>query len=381
MKRYLESKIVEDLAEKMVFLGGPRQVGKTVLSLNLLNSNDRENHSDTENPAYLNWDIIENKELLLRGAIPGGESFIILDEIHKYKNWRNLVKGFYDLYKGKKILITGSARLDYSRRGGDSLHGRYHYYRLHPLSLHELNLSSNSCDTEQLLTFGGFPEPFLKGEEHFWKRWQRERQSRIIQEDLINLEFVKEVSSLDLLVQLLPSRVGSILSVNNLKQDLQVAYETVERWIQILENLYHCYRILPYGAPKIRAARKEKKLYMWDWSLCKGMGTRFENMVASHLLKYCHFIEDSQGDEMELRFIRDYDQREIDFVVLRNRQAVFAIECKTGETRISKHIPYFAKRTDIPLFYQVHLGKKDYEMFDIRTRVLPFKQLSQLLKL
>lgn len=375
MNRYLEEVVRQDLDEKMVFLGGPRQVGKTTLSLALLDN------ADEEHPGYLNWDIIRDKQLLLKGALPGGEDFIILDEIHKYKDWRNLVKGFYDQFKRKKkLLITGSARLDHYRRGGDSLQGRYHYHRLHPLSVDELGERSTQADIDDLLEYGGFPEPFLKGDTRFWKRWQKERQSRIIQDDLINLETVREVSQLDLLMHCLPDRVGSPLSINSIRQDLSVAFETAERWVQILENLYHCYRILPYGPPNIRAAKKEKKLYMWDWSLCGSKGVRFENFVASYLLKYCHFLEDTEGDRMEIKFLRDHDKREIDFVVLKDFKPLFAVECKYKEKDVSPHIKYFAERTDIPFFYQVHMGSGDFEVPQIRTRVLPFVKFCQLIR-
>ena len=367
MKRYLEDSIVKDLQEKMVFLGGPREVGKTTLALHLLDKGS-ETH-----PAYLNWDDVTTKKSLLQGALPSDESLIILDEIHKYRDWRNLVKGFYDVHKSsRRFLITGSARLDHYRRGGDSLQGRYHYHRLHPFSLSELSPSPTLSDLEHLLTFGGFPEPFLKGNTRHWKRWQRERQSIVLQEDLLNLEHVKEVSQLGLLMQILPDRVGSPLSVNNLRQDLSVAFETADRWITILENLYVCFRIKPYGLPKLRAAKKEKKLYLWDWSVCADPGVRFENLVASHLLKYCHLLEDTEGDEMELRFIRDSQGREIDFVVVKNQEPVFALECKTGEQGLSRNISYFSQRIDIPRYFQVHMGSKDYEVAESRARVLPF---------
>lgn len=180
--------------------------------------------------------------------------------------------------------------------------------------------------------------------------------------------------TIDLLVYMLTRGVGSILSINSIKQDLSVAFETVDRWILILENLYYCFRIAPYGPPRIRAAKKEKKLYLWDWSLCNSDGARFENMVASHLLKYCHFIEDTEGDEMELRFLRDAHKREIDFVVLKNSKPLFAVECKSGQGALSQYIVYFAKRTTIPLFYQVHLGTKDREIMDSRSRIIPFNR-------
>jgi predicted AAA+ superfamily ATPase len=165
MKRYLVEPIRLDLAEKMVFLGGPRQVGKTTLALGLIPG------ADESNPAYLSWDDPGSQRLLLKGGLPAEQPLIILDEIHKYKRWRNLVKGFYDRYKSRKeFLITGSARLDHYRRGGDSLQGRYHYYRLHPFSLYELNRKPQQSDLEALMQFGGFPEPFLKHNTRHWKR-------------------------------------------------------------------------------------------------------------------------------------------------------------------------------------------------------------------
>ncbi len=374
MNRHLEKWLREDLKEKMVFLGGPRQIGKTTLAFHLLGS------EGPEHPAYFNWDDVITKKTLLSGEIPAKENLLVFDEIHKYKAWRNFVKGVYDRYRGKKkILVTGSARLDYYRRGGDSLQGRYHYYRLHPLTLQEIGTSDASLQT--LLHFGGFPEPFLKADERHFKRWQLERKSRVLQEDLVSLETVKEVSQLDLLMDVLPSRVGSPLSIANLSRDLQVAFETTERWVQILERLYYCYRLEPFGHPRLRAAKKEKKLYLWDWSVCDKESSKFENFVASHLLKYCHFLEDSQGEAMELRFLRDSLKREIDFVVLKNKKPIFAVECKTGEGALSPNISFFSSRTPIPFFYQVHLGKKDVEVANHRARILPFAALATELKL
>ena len=374
MKRYLKDKVVADLDEKMVFLGGPRQVGKTTLALSILPGAAKETH-----PAYLSWDDPVARELLLQGGLPGGEELVILDEIHKYVGWRNLVKGLYDTNKSsRRFLVTGSARLDYYRRGGDSLQGRFHFHRLHPFSLHEVG-AGDTGDLEHLMTYGGFPEPFLKGNARHWKRWQKERQSRVIQEDLVNLESVKEVSQLDLLASILPAKVGNPLSVNNLRQDLSVAFETADRWIQILENLYFCFRIQPFGLPKLRASKKERKLYMWDWSLCKDAGAKFENLVASNLLKYCHYTEDNTGDSMELCFIRDSVGREIDFVVVRDGKPDFAVECKTGEQKISRNIQYFSERTNIPIFYQVHMGAQDYEFAARKARVLPFTSFVTIL--
>lgn len=374
MRRYLEAQVKEDLKEKMVFVGGPRQVGKTTLDLQLLKAKD-ETH-----PAYLNWDIPRVQRMLMHGEIPGGEDFLVLDEVHKYKKWRNLVKGLYDGNKTKKrFLITGSARLDYFSKGGDSLQGRYHYHRLHPLSLHELSSRPSKEELDLLLRFGGFPEPFLKANLRHWKRWQIERQERVVQEDLISLESVKDVAQLKLLSNILPTKVGSPLSVANLRQDLGVAFETADKWVSIFENLYYCFRIQAYGFSMARAANKEKKVYLWDWSLVDDPAARFENMVASHLLKFCHFHQDRDGEKMDLCFYRDSNKRELDFVVMKDRRPLFAVECKTGDRDLAENIKFFSKRLPIPQYYQVHLGQNHREFSAFKAEIVPFAKLAGIL--
>ena len=366
LPRYLSGPIEDDLESKMVFLGGPRQVGKTTLALALLQA-DGPRH-----PGYLSWDDPHVRPDLLRGALPGGEKLVVLDEIHKFPRWRNLVKGFYDTQGDRvSLLVTGSARLDHYRKGGDSLQGRYHHYRLHPLSLGELGADPSPGDLDALLRFGGFPEPLLASDVRTWRRWQRERLSRVVHEDLRDLENVRQVALVELLAEALPNRVGSPLSVRSLSEDLQVAHATVERWLKILENLYVCFRIPPFGAHRIRAVKKEKKLYLWDWSQVPVGGARFENLVACQLLKYCHHQEDTQGHRMELRFMRDTDRREVDFVVTRDNEPLFAVECKSGEKSPSPAIAYFRDRTPIADFYQVHLGERDRLSGGIR--MMPFR--------
>jgi uncharacterized protein len=371
-QRYLFDHVLADLSSRMVFIGGPRQVGKTTFALRFLPE------PSVVHPGYLNWDNPKARQGLLRGELPHSSGCIVFDEIHKFARWRNLIKGFYDTRKeGVSFLVTGSARLDYYSKGGDSLQGRYHYYRLHPFSLLELNPDPAKSDLDHLLRYGGFPEPCLRGEERFWRRWQRERQQRVIYEDIRDLEHVREISMVELLTEDLPSRVGSPLSIKSLKENLQVAHETVARWLEILERMYYCFRIPPYGAPKIRAVKKEQKLYLWDWSLVESKGARLENFLACQLLKYCHFIEDTQGHRMELRFLRDTDLREVDFVVLKDKKPIFAVECKSGQDNLSPALGYFRERTPVADMYQVHLGTKDFEKQGIRVMPL-FRFLKEL---
>ncbi len=363
-ERYLSKITKEFLKKKMVFVGGPRQVGKTTMCLQFLKT-----HS-VQNPGYLNWDDLGSKDQLRKGQLPN-EPLLVIDEIHKYKLWRSLIKGFYDKNKDhQKYLVTGSARLDHYRRGGDSLLGRYRYLRLHPFSAGEMKCK-NQSDVNLLLKFGGFPEPLFSQSEKDLKLWGRERLYRIVNDDISDLENLKDYSRLELLAETLESKIGSPLSLKSLEEDLSVSQKTVAHWVDIFDRMYFTFRISPFGAPRIRAIKKAQKLYFWDWSSISGQGPKFENLVASQLLKYCHFLEDSEGDKMELRFLRDTDLREIDFVVLKNKKPIFAVDCKSGEKQVSKAIHYFKDRTDIPLFYQVHLGTSDYQL-EKNIRVLPF---------
>jgi predicted AAA+ superfamily ATPase len=371
--RYLSQFIKEDLKKKMVFIGGPRQVGKTTFAQNLLKKYN-DNH-----PGYLNWDRDDHRVIIRKKSWPSKEPLIIFDEIHKFKNWRSFIKGIFDTLKNThSFLITGSARLDLLRKGGDSLLGRYHYYRMHPYSLPELGYSE--IHLKSLFQFGGFPEPLIDQSERTIKRWHIQRVDRLVRIDLRDFSYIKDIEKIHQLAEELPNRVGSPLSIKNLSVDLEVDHKTAKNWVLTLENLYYCFLISPYGEPKIRAVKKEQKLYMWDWSQIEGPGLRFENMMASHLLKYCHFHEDVYGERMELRFIRDTDKREVDFVVLKNKKPIFAVECKLKNENLSSHINYVKERTKIPMFYQVHLEGNSRNISD-QIKILNFSEFCKEVKL
>ena len=362
--RYLTPHLHDTLdRSKMVFLGGPRQVGKTTLAKSFLLS---------ESSSYLNYDSVVDKKRILSGDISPDTHFVVYDEVHKFARWRNLIKGIYDTHKDHlKLIITGSARLDLYRKGGDSLLGRYEYYRLHPFSILE-----SDCSVQDLMKFSGFPEPLFAGSERIWRKWQNERIQKIIHEDIQSLENIREISMLDLLIENLPHRVGSPLSLKSIREDLEVSHDAVKSWLDIFDRMYLTFRVSPFGNPKIRAVKKEQKIYFYDWSFCVNAGSLFENLVASHLLKYCHYIEDSEGFKMELQFIRDTDKREIDFVVIKDRKPIFAVECKTGDKGLSPHISYFQQRTSIPKFYQVHLGNTHRGRPET-GQLIPFKRFCQ----
>lgn len=349
--RYLTPQVKKDLARKMVFVGGPRQVGKTTLARSILGTNQK---------GYLNWDDPHHREQILKRELPDTRLWVF-DEIHKYRGWRNYLKGLYDVQgKAHEILVTGSARLDYYRRGGDSLQGRYHYLRLHPLSVAELKLKS-AQDFDQLMTLGGFPEPYFHGSEIEAKRWSREYRQRLIQEDLLSLEQVQDVGNLELLMIRLPELVGSPLSINALREDLRVSHKAVTNWLNILERLYAIFRLPPFGSPKIRAVKKEQKHYHYDWSVVPDPAYRFENLVAGHLLKWVQFQQDVKGEDIELAYFRDIDGREVDFIVVQKKRPLWAVECKWGDAELHKGLKYFKERFPRCEAWQLSaVGKKNY---------------------
>ncbi len=340
----------KDLARKMVFVAGPRQVGKTTMARSLKNAKK----------GYLNWDIPKDRERILRGEMPVSPLWVF-DEIHKYRSWRNYLKGVYDgRSDNQRILVTGSARLDLFRRGGDSLQGRYHMLRLHPLSVAELGVGT-VADLADLINLGGFPEPFFGGSEVEARRWSRDYRNRLVRDEVTDLERIQDLGNLELLMIRLPDLVGSPLSINSLREDLQVSHKTVDRWIQAMERLYAIFRISPFGPPGIRAIKKAAKHYHFDWTLPADPSQRFENMVAAHLIKWVHFIQDTQGRDLELRYFRDTAGREVDFVVIERREVLLAVECKWSDSSVDRSLRYLVKRISPRNSWQITAtGTKDY---------------------
>ena len=351
--RYLSTQVERDLARKMVFVAGPRQVGKTTLA-RMLPGADR---------GYLNWDVAEHRERILRRELPSSRLWVF-DEIHKYRNWRNYLKGVYDRHgappRGPRILVTGSARLEVYRFGGDSLQGRYHLLRLHPLSAAELDLKTPG-QLRDLLTLGGFPEPYFGGSLVESRRWSRDHRTLLIRDEVTSLERIQDLGTLELLMLRLPELVASPLSINAVREDLQISHKTAAAWLQVFERLYAIFRLPPFGAPAVRAVKKEQKHYHVDWSVVPAEAARFENLVACHLLKWIHHEQDTQGRDVELRYFRDTDGREVDFVIIDRQRPVLCVECKWADTPVDKSLRYFKVRfPDCDAWQLSATGTKDY---------------------
>lgn len=353
--RYL-TEAIKTLAftdHKMAFLSGPRQCGKTTLGKLIL--------KQYAQGSYHNWDDIEFRRLWAKNPKkiippPAGEEkenapLIILDEIHKAKGWKRSLKGVYDtLTSPADILVTGSARLNVYKKGGDSLLGRYYNFRLHPFSLGEIlnstpptpdafikNIFEGETTTtktarshlEALLEFGGFPQPFLSQDVKKARLWRQRRVEMVIREDLRDLSHLPELSKIEMLAALLPERVGSLLSLNALREDLEVSYDTVKRWLHMLSELYYIFRIQPYSQSIKRSLKKESKLYFWDYSEIESKGGRLENLVACHLLKACHYWTDTGEGLFDLHYLRNKEKQEIDFLITRDKKPWLPVEVKS----------------------------------------------------
>ena len=346
MKRVYEQLVGDHFAKnrQMAFLSGPRQVGKTTLANALL-----------PNAKYYNYD--RPKDALLIGAGPDSvadkagiaspalvKNGIVFDELHKFSGWKRFLKGFFDVYgRGLRVAVTGSARLNVYKRGGDSLMGRYFPYRIHPLSVGELadgliNLERLHREpkivdrrmVDDLLRLGGFPEPFLSGSDRFCNRWRNARRDLVFHEDLRDLSRVQDIRGVRALADLLASRVTGGINYSNLAADLQVTPDTVKSWIGLLESVYEVYTVSPWSRNVANTIRKQPKVYFWDWSSVKAGGMRNENFIASQLLKSVQWWTDSGLGEFGLHYVRDKQQREVDFLIAKDGEPYMLVECKTS---------------------------------------------------
>lgn len=372
MKRIYTSVIKEHFAryQQMVFLIGPRQAGKTTVSL--------MTKEFTTQLSYLNWDNLDHRKIILEGvnSVAGFTGLdklalktpiIVFDEIHKYGKWKTFLKGFFDTYKEKvKIIVTGSSRLDIYKKGGDSLMGRYFSYRMHQLSLAELGrvdlsekeinepFQSKEQDFERLLKNGGFPEPFLKNDSRFLNRWKNLRQEQLIREDIRDLSRIQELGQIELLAEILKHQAGQLTNYSSLSNKVNVSSDTIRRWIKTLQSFFYSFTVQPWSNNIARSLIKEPKTYLWDWANVDEEGARAENLVASHLLKAVHYWTDCGLGQYGLWFIRDKEKREVDFLVTRDKKPWFLVEVKlSAKDAISRSLIHFQQKIKAKHAFQV----------------------------
>ncbi len=342
MLRYLKAAIMKDLDKKMILITGPRQVGKTVLSQSLLREYE-----------YFNYDQPRDRKLIHKNLIDFNSGPIILDEIHKMKQWKRWLKGAFDTRKSKHpMIITGSAKFDTYKKMGDSMAGRYFQFRLMPLDVKELFEISKSPPNEvidKLLELSGFPEPYLSGSPSEYKRWRSGHLDIILKQDLVSTESIKNISAVELLVELMTERAGNLISYKSLSEDLQTDDKSVKRWLEALVNSYVFFKITPYSKKINRSISKQPKYYFYDLPRVISAGTRFENLIALSLHKEILFRKDVLGEDYSLHFLRDRSQNEVDFLICHEKKPILMIEAKISENNLDHSFAIFAKPLgDIP---------------------------------
>ena len=363
----------------MLFLMGARQVGKTTVSKSIAANFKRKE--------YFNWDVYEHRKKILSGQkfieaifpleIPGEKPLIIFDELHKFSDWKNYIKGFYDLYKDYyNIIVTGSARLNIFQKGGDSLMGRYFSYTISPFSVGEISanplyglfrkpslISQNNY--EALYNYGGFPAPYIKRSKKGYLQWKRSRISQLFREDVRDLTNIKEVSKLELCAQLLEYQSSNILNRTTISKHIQVSIPTVNTWIETLKQFYYVFTIQPWAKNIPHSLIKEPKIFLNDWSFVEDIGKRFENFIATHLKKSVDFWSETGMGEFELYYLRDKKQREVDFLVTKDGSPWMLVEAKTSVQSASKNLYYYRDLLNAPYAFQVtkNMEYVDYDCF------------------
>jgi uncharacterized protein len=383
LPRFYDALIAKHLAayRQMAFISGPRQVGKTTTARHLSSS-------------YLDWDNPAHRRLIAAGAevvaahvgldrLHDRLPVLALDEIHKYGRWKNWLKGFFDIYADQcRVMVTGSSRLDVYRRGGDSLMGRYFHYRMHPFSVAELLAPTvpehpirmpralPEPQWQALWEHGGFPEPFAQRSTAFSRRWRDSRQGQLLREDIRDLTLVREVAQISLLAEILRDRSGDQIVMKSLADVLHVAPDTVKHWLDLLVSLHVGVLVRPWFANVAKALRKEPKWFLRDWSGIEDPGKRAETFVACHLLKAVEGWSDLGLGSFELRYLRDKQQREVDFVVIRDRKPWFLVEVKAGRDNLSTSLRYYQDQLKAPHAFQVVLDR-EYVAADCFARHVP----------
>jgi hypothetical protein len=381
IKRYL-TPAIESLCfakHKIAMISGPRQCGKTTFAKMLLESRRAG--------TYHNWDDVEFRRTWVRKpstVVPRTEQdkvpIVVLDEIHKDRLWKRNLKGIYDtLTSPCDFLVTGSARLNVFRRGSDSLMGRFFHFRLHPFSIREMEQKGvmgpdGVIDSlfhrpprlnhmvekhlDSLMRFGPFPEPLFGRDEKSARLWRTTHEQTVIREDLRDISRLPDLGRLELMASLIPERVGSLFSLNSLREDMEISFDTLHRWLTYLKELYYLYEIKPYSRNITRSLRREGKVYLYDYSAVKEEPARFENLVASHLLKACHYWSDTGEGKFELFYLRDKEKREIDFLIVRDGVPWLPVEVKISETNPSENWSRFVAM--LPCKRAVQLVRKPH---------------------
>jgi len=356
----------------LVMLAGPRQSGKTTFACEIA----AKDYSDT---IYFNWDIGKDKRRLIsdpeffskepRSSVKS-RPLVILDEIHKYRDWKNYLKGIFDQFAGDyQFLVTGSGRMEFSRKAGDSLAGRFLRFHIFPFTLTELSnrrraihdfMSSpldgfddaSPRETSELFNalweLSGFPEPFIKGRRAFWTRWSRAYGDQIIRDDLRTVADIRNLDSIEILFALIPGKVASPLSMNNLAGDLQIAFDTVKSWLILFDSFYLTFRLSPWTEKITRSILKEKKVYLFNFPVIDDEAGRFENLAALEFFRAVEAWNDHGWGRFSLHYLRNKEKQEVDFLLAENNRPFLLVEAKLTDDKPAASLIALQRSLNIP---------------------------------
>jgi len=329
--------IKKDLSKKIVFLTGPRQVGKTWLAKELI--------KHTPNSLYLNFDLFEHREIILKKKWPKSTTLLVLDELHKMPKWKNFLKGVFDTKVPQlNILVTGSVRFETFRKAGDSLAGRYFLHHLMPFTPDEIQDAYPEPE-ERLLKRGGFPEPFFAESDDEADRWRQQYADSMIRIDIPDAQHLLDFHAISLVFERLRRSVGSTVSYESIARDIQIAPNTVKRYINVLEDFYLIFVVRPHTQKIARTSLKKPKVYFYDTGMVIGdAGAKFENHVAVSLLKQVLLRRDTRGKETTLHYLKTKDKKEVDFCLCENNTILFLIEAKISDHSLAAGLCYFSKK-------------------------------------
>jgi uncharacterized protein len=337
-------------SDPMVLLSGPRQVGTN---------------------AYFNWDTPQVKRAHLDRPLffrDGDPRWVIFDEIHKRRDWKRLLKGFYDSPdRRENFIVTGSGRLEQFQRGGDSLQGRYDLFQLWPLTVDELARATKpmaarprdfrawepdapEVEDAPLLELGGFPAPFHAGSARGLRRWQDQYLDRVVREDVRDFSAVHRLDQIDLLARLLPGRVSSPISALSLAQDVEASPVGIKGWLRLFETLFFGFRLPPFHRHVHRAIKREPKWYFYQWTYVEDPEPRFENYLAVQLGAALRSWSEQGYGRWELFYLRDQDRREVDFLVTRDLKPQALIEAKVAAQPWPNGLRHYVEKLGVPGF-------------------------------
>jgi len=392
-ERKLYFKVWDELSQEksMVFMVGPRQAGKTTLAQIISKS--------FTNSLYFNWDIHDHRTKFYANSDffedvtrkDDSKPLIILDEIHKFKDWKNYLKGTYDKFHDRYLfLVSGSGRLDVyplfrllpftiAELGGINLD--IEAFLKNPLGIQIVKREELKEKWNRLSELSGFPKPYLVNKKASYRRWSNTYSNQLIREDIRDLTAVKSVKEMEILYHLLPSKVGSPLSIPSLASDLRVTYNSIRNWLSVFEMFFLVFSVYPWTKKISRAIQKERKVYLWDSPRIEDESRRFENMVAAELWRAVTQWNDLGYGTFSLHFIKNKEKQEVDFLLANGGKPFLLVEAKISDEQPSPALRKFQTALNIPAVQLLmeHEGYKSISNGGQNILIAPaYQWLSQL---